>query len=142
MIVEYRLVMKKPDGFEFSTGVKEQYKQLNLLCLDPKTALQNMLSKIMSIDLKTTDSNLKEIIRMIIFIREVVDLDKRILSSATIFNTLLIDLKTKYGLDSLITAYKVESLELNRRELVSRIEFTNKKISAVAYKYLNVIFFF
>lgn len=139
MGVEYKLVMKKMETFEFSSGSRDQYKQANMICLDHKSILQNLANRVSSLELKSTEnSSIKEIIQMIIFIHELVDLDRRILSPATVLSTLLIDLKTRYGLGELITAYKEESVQLIRKELIPKNEFVNKKISLVTYKYLNV----
>ena len=98
-----------------------------------------MLSRIANLDLKTGDTNLNDIIQMIAFIHELSDLDKRILSPSSIFNSLLIELKNKNGFGSFIEAYKDESRELAKVALVDKSEFVNKKISAVVYKYVNVI---
>jgi hypothetical protein len=138
--VEYKLALKKMETFEFSSGSRDQYKQPSMICLDHKSILQNLANRISSLDLKSTEtSSVKEIIQMIIFIHELVDLDRRILSPATVLNTLLIDLKNRYGLEDLITAYREESVHLIRKELIPKNEFVNKKISLVTYKYLNVL---
>lgn len=138
IIIEYKLVPKKVDGFEFASPGKDQYKQMNLLCLDHKSILQNMISEIASLDLKTSDSSAKEIIQMMAFIHQLVDFDKRVLSPASMFNALLIDLKANYGLEVLIESYKSESALLTRKDIVTSDEFVNKKISALVYKYVNV----
>jgi len=140
VIIEYKLVPKKVDGFEFTSSGKDQYKQMNLLCLDHKSILQNMISEIASLDLKTSDTTVKEIIQMMSFIHQLVDFDKRVLSPASMFNALLIDLKVNYGLEVLVESYRSESALLNRKDIVTPDEFVNKKISALAYKYVNVIF--
>jgi len=137
VIVEYKLALKKVDGFEFASPGKDQYKQMNLLCLDHKSILQNMISQIASLDLKTNDPTVREIIQMIAFIHQLVDIDKRILSPATMFNASLIDLESNYGLGSLIQSYKAESALLTRKDIVTPEEFVNKKISAMTYKYVN-----
>ena len=77
-----------------------------MVCLDHRSVLQNLVNKISSLNFKTTDTSVQEIIKTITFIHELVDLDKKILSPATVFNTLLIDLTTSSGFEQLITAYK------------------------------------
>ena len=138
LVIEYKLATKKVDTYEFANTMRDQYKQLNLLCLDHKVYLQNVLSKIASLDLKVHDPSVRELIQMIAFMHELVDLDKKLLSQSTIFNSVLVDLKANYGLEPLITAYQVESVERVRRELIPRNEFVNKKISLLVSKYFNV----
>lgn len=75
---------------------------------------------------------------MMMLLKELIAFDKRILSSATLFKPVLIDLKTKYNLATLIEAYEKDLIEFKLEQVMKKEEFINDRLSAIIDKHVSV----
>jgi len=135
LVIEYKLVPKKPEPLSPLNNLKDP--KIHNLILNYKQYLQTVLSNIVLFDLKSDDKNLKETIQLMMLIKELVAMDRRILSPASPFYSLLIDLRSKCGLGELLDLYQKDGELVKLEQVLTKQDFINEKFSNIVDKYVT-----
>ena len=141
-IIGYGIFAKKQDYFSYGQlfTAKESIRPNNSISLDYKQILQNMIVKIKDTESLLVDEDVTSILQVMILINELKDLDKKLLSFATPFNQLLIELKNKPELTSIVDTFKQEKEDklLIYEPIIEDNSLLNQKISHSLNKAFNV----
>ena len=141
-IIAYKLFTKKQDFCSYGrqSFIKESIKPNNPISLDYKQILQNLIIKIKDIESLLVDEDVTSIIQVMILINELKDLDKKLISFATPFNQLLIELKNKPELSTIIDHFKREKDDklIIYEPIIDDNSLRNLKISLILNKSFNV----
>ena len=143
-IIEYKLFLVKKTDFSYYeqfTTKETNESSNNSISLDHKRILQNIITKIKNIEYFLSDEHITSIIQVMILINELKELDKKLLSFASPFNQLLIELKKNPALSNIVDMFKREKENklIIYQPIIDDNLVRNSKISLTLNRAFNVI---
>ena len=119
-----------------TTPPKEEKSTIRSLCMDERQIIQNLINKIRGLELGVSDTNLTLIVKFLLFVSELRQIDSQIGSKSSPFAGLLVELSNKHGLKKSIELFKSKAREneLVQEPILPQKVLENTKLSALLDK--------
>lgn len=136
MTIEYKLCMKQDVQSAQDNPSSEERASIRSLCMDEKQIIYNLINKVKGLDLGVSDANLTLIVKFLLFVSELRQIEPHFRSKSSPFSRLLMELSNKHGLQKSIESYRssFNGNGLTQEAILPQKALENTKLSALLDK--------